>query len=130
MNNMPESVLGAFPLLQNGVFVRQLASPTPLVPDTTFDIFIVDSRSFFTLVTTDYVDLYNQSHELKNISGQYKFVFTHLVKPFNNEKTIKVLSNDEMDGSFFVTATHKKSQLYYYLAALKTGSVSELVLPS
>ena len=120
MNNIPDSVLEAFPSIRNKVSVRQLASPVPLVPDTTFDIFISDSQCFFALVTTDYADPCSQSHELKSISGSYEFEFDDLQKPFSeNSETISILKNDDMDGSFFVTAPYKNHKLYYYVANLK-----------
>ena len=123
MNNIPDSVLEAFPSIRNKVSVRQLASPVPLVPDTTFNIFMSDSRGSFALVTTDYADPYNQSHELKSISGSYEFEFDDLQKPFSeNSETISILKNDDMDGSFFVTAPYKNHKLYYYVANLKPHS--------
>lgn len=122
MSDIPDSVLEAFPSLQGKASVRQLASPVPLVPDTTFDIFVSDSQDFFALVTTDYADPYDQSNELKSISGSYEFEFDSLQKPFDNEVTIEVLPHDEMDGNFFVTAPYKKYRLYYYVANLKPDS--------
>lgn len=106
--------------------IRQLAPPVPLVPDTTFDIFVADSQSFFALVTTDYADPYDQSRELKDISGQYEFEFAYLVKPVENKNTIKVLPHDEMDGTFFIAIPHKKYELYYYLAKLDTKQMNSV----
>ena len=123
MNNIPDSVLEAFPSIRNKVSVRQLASPVPLVPDTTFDIFISDPQCSFALVTTDYADPYSQSHELKSISGSHEFEFDSLQMPFSkNRETISILENDDMDGSFFVTAPYKNYKLYYYIANLRSDS--------
>ncbi len=123
MNDTPDSVLKAFPSIQGKVSIRRLASPVPLVPDTTFDIFVTDSQEFFALVTTDYADPYDQSHELKSISGSYEFEFDSLQKPFSeNSETISILENDDMDSNFFVTAPYKKYELYYYVANLKSDS--------
>ena len=123
MSDIPDSALEAFPSLKDKVSVRQLASPVPLVPDTTFDIFMSGSQDSFALVTTDYADPYNQSHELKSISGSYKFEFDSLQKPFSkNSETISILENDDMDGSFFVTAPYKNYKLYYYIANLRSDS--------
>lgn len=120
MNDMPDSVIKAFPSLRYTVFVRRLASPVPLVPDTTFDIFVSDSQDFFALVTTDYADPYDQSNELKSISGSYEFEFDSLQKPCSkNSETISLLENDDMDGNFFVTAPYKNYKLYYYVANLQ-----------
>ena len=123
MNNIPDSVLEAFPSIRNKVSVRQLASPVPLVPDTTFDIFISDPQCSFALVTTDYADPYSQSHELKSISGSHEFEFDSLQMPFSeNRETISILENDNMDVNFFVTVPYKKYRLYYYVANLKPAS--------
>ena len=120
MSDIPDSVLEAFPSLQDKVSVRQFASPVPLVSDTTFDILMFDSQDFFALVTTDYADPYNQSRELKSISGSYEFEFDSLQKPFSeNSETISILENDNMDVNFFVTVPYKKYRLYYYVANLK-----------
>ena len=122
MNNIPDSVLKAFPSIQDKVSTRRLASPVPLVPDTTFDIFVTDSQEFFALVTTDYADPYDQSSELKSISGSYGFEFDSLQKPFSkNGESIGILENDDIDRSFFVTAPYKNHKLYYYLANLKSN---------
>lgn len=123
MNNIPDSVLEAFPAIRNKASVRQLASPVPLVPDTTFDIFISDPQCSFALVTTDYADPYSQSHELKSISGSHEFEFDNLQMPFSeNRETIGILENDNMDVNFFVTVPYKKYRLYYYVANLKPTS--------
>lgn len=123
MNNIeiPPTVLKTFPPLSDATFVRRLASPVPLIPDTTFDIFFMtSSKQFLALVTTDYADPYDQSRELKSISGQYEFEFDNIVKSYSkNDETIDVLEHDDMDGDFFVTTPYKKYKLYYYLANLK-----------
>lgn len=122
MNNnsdRPKVVDEAFPVLSDAIFVRQLASPIPLVSDTTFDVYIKDSSDYIALVATDYADPLHQSQELKSISGQYEFEFSSLVRPYAKDgSTIGVLENDEMDGDFFVTAPYKNYKLYYYLANL------------
>lgn len=117
-NNIPKIVSEAFPVLTDAMFILQ---PTPL-PDTTFDIFVTNSKYYIALVTTDYADPYDQSRELKNISGSYEFEFGSLKKPFDNKATIEVLPHDQMDGNFFVTAPYKKYKLYYYVANLKSIS--------
>lgn len=123
-NEYPELVLESFPIIKDMIFVRQLASLTPFAPDTTFDIYMTDSRDYFALVTTDYADPYDQSHELKGISDQYAIEFTNLVKPFDNAATITILLHDEIDDAFFVTAPYKNYKFYYYLARLKVNSAS------
>lgn len=37
---------------------------------------------------TDYADPIDQSQELKNISGEYAFEFTKLIKPYENDMNI------------------------------------------
>lgn len=117
-NNLPGIVREAFPAIVEAVFVRQLASPVPLVPDTTFDIYIEGSKDYIALVTTDYADPLDQSQELKKISGQYEFEFSNLIKPYGQDGIVTILEHDEMDGDFFVTTPHKNYNLYYYLANL------------
>lgn len=68
----------------------------------------------FVLVTTDYADPLAQSQELKDISGQHKFEFDYLLKPYDNSHAIEVLDHDEMAGDFFVYI----GQTYFYVARL------------
>lgn len=117
-NNTLEIVSEAFPVISDAVFVRQLASPVPLVPDTTFNVYVKGSRDYMALVVTDYADPLSQSRELKKISGQYEFEFSNLIKPYDRDGVITILEHDEMDSDFFVTAPHKNYKLYYYLANL------------
>lgn len=123
MNNdigITKIALDAFPVLSNATFVRRLAPPIPLVPDTTFDIFATSSQDFFALVATDYADPQHQSLELKNISGQYGFEFVNLLKPYSQDNdTIEILEHDDMEDDFLVHGAYKNYKLYYYLANLK-----------
>lgn len=115
---MSDLVLKAFPLLKEAAHIRRLASPVPLVPDAVFDIFIVDSKGFFALVSTDYADPQEQGRELGGISGQYEFDFLYLVRPFGGSGEIKILPHDEMDDDFFVVVSRGSQKVYCYLAAL------------
>ena len=118
--DIPKLALAAFPILSDAVFIRQLASLVPLVPDTTFDIFTVNHHNLLALVTTDYSDPKNQSLELKNISGQYGFEFVNLLKPGSkNHKTIEILEHDNMTEDFQVYEPYKNYRCYYYLANIK-----------
>ena len=45
---------------------------------------------------TDYADPIDQSRELKNISGEYAFEFTKLIKPYSNNEHIEIRENDEI----------------------------------
>ena len=122
MNNkdsIPEFLTVAFPALLSSVFVRQLASPVPLSPDTTFDIYITASKQFVTLVTTDYADPINQSHELQKISGQHRFQFSSLIKPYSNKNDhIQLSKNDNAHSDYLI----KNSSKYYYLANIHSAT--------
>ncbi len=112
--NIPDTAKEAFPLISGATFVERF-----ILPDTTFDIY-KDTEDFIALVTTDYADPQHQSRELKNISGQNKFEFINLIKPYSDTgETIEVLDNDDMEGDFFVIIPHKNYHLYCYLANLK-----------
>lgn len=113
--NVPAPVAKAFPKLTSTTFVRRLASPVPLAPDTTFDIFIAEMGHFLVLVTTDYVDPLAQSQELKKLSEQHEFEFDHLIKPYDNDRIIEILEHDEMDDNFCVSIENT----YFYAARLK-----------
>ena len=107
MNNysniwFPEIVYEAFPVIYDALYIRQLASLVPLCPDTAFHLFIDKNGQYFVLVMTDYPNPIAQSNELRQISGEYGFEFTHLIKPYANIKYIEICSNDEMDKQFFI----------------------------
>jgi hypothetical protein len=90
MNNysnfiFPSVVFEAFPILKKLQYIRQFASLVPLNPDTTFHLFGGEDGHFLVLVMTDYADPIDQSQELKNISGEYAFEFTKLIKPYKND---------------------------------------------
>ncbi len=124
MNNhpnilFPEIINEAFPILNDASYIRQLASLVPLCPDTSFHLFANENGRFFALVMTDYTDPTNQSGELKQISGEYEFEFTHLIKPYANDQYIEICENDEMEELFFIS--DPDSYYRYYLAAVKQG---------
>ena len=101
MNNysnfvFPSVVFEAFPILKKLGYVRQFAPLIPLSPDTTFHIFGGKNGYFLILVMTDYADPIDQSRELKNISGEYAFEFTKLIKPYSNDEYIEIRENDEI----------------------------------
>lgn len=129
MNNylnfvFPSVVFEAFPILKKLGYVRQFAPLTPLCPDTTFHLFGGKNGHFLILVMTDYADPINQSQELKNISGEYAFEFTKLIKPYSNNEHIEIRENDEIledptvsDSNnyyrFYVAETKHKIDLRY-----------------
>jgi hypothetical protein cdivTM_09436 len=122
MNNhsnilFPEIISEAFPILDDASYIRQLASLTPLCPDTIFHLFANKGGQYFALVMTDYPDPLDQSRELEQISGEYEFEFVRLIKPYANDQHIEVRPNDDMDDGFFVP--DPKSYYRYYLAAAK-----------
>ena len=122
MNNysniwFPEIVYEAFPVIYDASYIRQLASLVPLCPDTAFHLFIDKNGQYFVLVMTDHPDPIAQSKELRQISGEYGFEFTHLIKPYDNVKYIEICSNDEMDKQFSIP--DPISYYRYYLAAVR-----------
>lgn len=130
MNNysnilFPEIINEAFPVLDGVSYVRQLASLVPLCPDTAFHLFADENGCFFTLVMTDYPDPTSQSTELKQISGEYEFEFTHLIKPYANDKHIAICENDEMNEQFSVPGPN--SYYHYYLAVVNMNITHHLV---
>lgn len=66
---------------------------------------------------TDYSDSQDQSKELKQISGEYKFEFLYLIKPYANDRHIEIREHDDIDEDFVVKDPN--SYYYYYLAAIK-----------
>lgn len=114
--DVPKVVLDSFPMLSKLAFIRRYT-----LPDTSFDIFTTDTGELFSLVTTDYADPYDQSCELRNASGEHRFVFEHLIKSHSSDyEIVAILQHDEMEGDFFVTTPYKKYKLYYYLARIKS----------
>ena len=73
---------------------------------------------------TDYADPIDQGQELKNISGEYAFEFTKLIKPYENDQYIEIKENDEILENptvsdtdsyyrFYVAETKHKVDPYY-----------------
>lgn len=119
--HIPKIVTEAFTRLTRAHYIRRISSPIPLVPDTTFDIFALESGQLLTLVTTDYADPRRQSEELKKASGHYEFEFDSLVLPYTNEdRSITILEHDEMTNNFFV----KELSTYYYVANTRYAPLS------
>ena len=124
MNNysnilFPEIINEAFPILDDASYIRQLASLVPLCPDTAFHL-STHNGQYFALVMTDHPDPFYQSEGLKQISGEYEFEFTHIIKPYANTQHINIRNNDVMDDSFFVS--DPRSYYRYYLAAVRQNS--------
>ena len=124
MNNysnilFPEIINEAFPILDGASYIRQLASLVPLCPDTAFHLF-THKGQYLALVMTDYPDPFYQSEELKRISGEYEFEFTHIIKPYANTQPINIRDSDDMDDGFFVA--DPESYYQYYLATVRQNS--------
>lgn len=66
---------------------------------------------------TDYDDPIDQSQELKNISGEYAFKFTKLIKPYENDEYIEIKENDEILENPTVSDTD--SYYRFYVAETK-----------
>ena len=122
MNNysnfiFPSVVFEAFPILKKLGYVRQFAPLIPLSPDTTFHLFGGKGGYFLILVMTDYADPIDQSQELKNISGEYAFEFTKLIKPYSNNEHIEIRENDEILED--PTVSDPNSYYCFYVAETK-----------
>ena len=122
MNNysnfvFPAVVFEAFPILKKLGYVRQFTPLAPLYTDTTFHLFADDSGRFLILVMADYADPIDQSRELKNISGEYAFEFTKLIKPYNNDEYIEIKENDEILEN--PTVSDPNSYYRFYVAETK-----------
>lgn len=113
----PSVVFEAFPILKKLGYVRQFAPLAPLYPDTTFHLFADNNGQFLVLVMTDYADPIDQSQELKNISGEYAFEFSRLIKPYDNNEHIEIKENDEMLENPTVSDTD--SYYRFYVAEAK-----------
>lgn len=116
---MPDFILKAFSILGNATYVRQFASIVPLYPDTTFHLF-GSKGGYLVLVMTDYPDPTHQSEELKQISGEYAFEFTKLVKPYANNEHIEIKENDKMLDDPTVQDTD--SYYRFYVAETKCNA--------
>ena len=66
---------------------------------------------------TDYADPIDQSRELKNISGEYAFEFTKLIKPYSNNEYIEIRENDEILEN--PTVSDPNSYYRFYVAETK-----------
>lgn len=117
-------IIQSFPQLEGAHFLRRLASPVPLVPDTTFDIYVDNSNEYYVLVTTDYIDAVSQREELLNISGSNEFKITAIVEPLKVAgDTIKLAEIDNYKGEWFVENKENGAHpTYSYLAVIDLKS--------
>lgn len=118
----PQYIMQSFPQLEDAHFLRRLASPVPLVPDTTFDIYVNDSREYFVLVTTDHIDTEGQYEELLSISGSNEFKMMTIVKPFKIDgDAIELTGIDISDDKWFVKNKEGSAHsTYFYLASIES----------
>lgn len=120
-NQLSDEVLDAFPYLAEFNHLRQLASPVPLVPDTTFDIYIDAPDSFYALVKTDYVDFKSQDLELREISGEYEFRFNRIQTPFETKKMASSPDDvNSLKNIVTVGLQENTHRTYFYLVRLCT----------
>lgn len=121
-DQIPHIISQSFPQLERAQFLRRFASPVPLVPDTTFDIYVHNSKDYYVLVTTDYIDVEHQRDELLSISGSNELKIAAIVKPFTVAgDTIELTGIDSHDGEWFVK--NKKGNMhpiYHYLATVES----------
>lgn len=130
MNNysnfvFPSVVFEAFPILKKLGYIQQFTPLMPLYPDTTFHLFGGKNGHFLVLVMTDYANPIDQSRELKNISSEYAFEFTKLIKPYSNDEYIEIRENDEI----LEDPTVSDSNSYYRFYAAETKHKIDLRYP-
>lgn len=118
----PQYIMQSFLQLEDAHFLRRLASPVPLVPDTTFDIYVNDSMEYFVLVATDHIDTVSQREELLSISGSNEFKMMTIVKPFNVDgDAIELADIDISDDEWFVKSKEGSAHsTYFYLATIES----------
>lgn len=122
-NEIPQHITQSFPQLDNAHFLRRLASPVPLVPDTIFNIYVNNSQTYFALVATDYIDLEAQRNELTDISGANEFKIMSIVRPLNaTGDPIDTTKIDNYDIDWSISYNGDGAYpTYYYLAELSTN---------
>lgn len=114
---LPDFIIEAFPVLKDATYIREFASLITLYPDAQYYLFQTSPERSFVLVAIDYPDPFDESRQLKKLSGGYKIEFTHLIKPYANNKHLKIHAGPDMDELFFVD--DPKSYCHYYLAEVK-----------
>lgn len=121
-DKIPHYIKQSFPQLEDAHFLRRFASPVPLIPDTTFDIYANNSKEYFVLVTTDYIDVEGQRDELLEISGSNGFKVLAIVKPYNAVGDILDLAGiDENISDWFVKNKENGTYpSYCYLAIIES----------
>ncbi len=114
---IPDFVTQAFPILKEMTYVREFASFITLYPDAVYYLFQTTDGQSFILVAIDYPDPTDESQQVKRLSGGFEFEFTHLIKPYTNDRCLKICPNDEVEELFFVSDPN--GHCCYYLAAAK-----------
>lgn len=114
---IPDFVTQAFPILKEMTYVREFASFITLYPDAVYYLFQTADGQSFILVAIDYPDPTDESQQVKRLSGGFEFEFTHLIKPYTNDRCLKICPNDEVEELFFVSDPN--GHCCYYLAAVK-----------
>ena len=114
---IPDFIAQAFPILKEATYVREFASFITLYPDAVYYLFQTTSNQSLILVAIDYPDPIDESRQVKSLSGGFEFEFTHLIKPYANDRCLKICPNDEVEELFFVSDPN--GHCCYYLAAAK-----------
>lgn len=114
---IPDFINQAFPILKESTYVREFASFITLYPDAVYYLFQTKASQSLILVAIDYPDPTDESQQVKKISGGFEFEFTYLIKPYANDKRIRICPNDEVEELFFVSDPN--GRCHYYLAAVK-----------
>lgn len=94
-----------------------LLSFITLYPDAVYYLFQTTASQSLILVAIDYPDPTDESQQAKKLSGGFELEFTHLIKPYANDRHLKICPNDEVEELFFVSDPN--SRCHYYLAAVK-----------
>ncbi len=63
---------------------------------------------------TDHANPIRQSKELEQLSGEYAFEFTKLIKPYSNDERLEIKENEEMLEDPTVSDTD--GYYHFYLA--------------
>ena len=114
---IPDFITQAFPILNEATYVREFASFITLYPDAVYYLFQTTAGQSLILVAIDYPDPIDESRQVKSLSGEFGFEFIHLIKPYANDRHLKICPNDEVEELFFVSDPN--GRCHYYLAAVK-----------
>ena len=114
---IPDFIIQAFPILKGMTYVREFSSFITLYPDAVYYLFQATPHQSYILVAIDYPDPTDESRQVKQLSNRFEFEFIHLIKPYANDRCLKICPNDEVEELFFVSDPN--GHCHYYLAAIR-----------